>query len=152
MDYLLFIRELIITNFGVSIKSIQIRKSIFQNFILFNILRLIPFYFMKMFLNCLNIKYIYSLDNIYFSNYSKGFSLKPLFLAFELSNNEETVSIKETMKNYNLSVPFWFLINNEKLEKFNKFKIKFISNGTINTKEGLIDDYKNILIEDLFQM
>jgi hypothetical protein len=75
-----------------------------------------------------------------------------MFLSFELINNDEITSIKETIKKYNLSVPFWFLLFNEKLESYDKFKIKFLLKGSIINKEGNIDDYKDKLIEDLFQM
>jgi hypothetical protein len=75
-----------------------------------------------------------------------------MFLSFELLNNNEITSLKETIKKYNLSVPFWFLLSNEKLESYDKFKIKFFLKGSIINKEGNIDDYKDKLIEDLFQM
>lgn len=149
MDYLLFARELFVKNFCVSIKAIQVRKLIIKETILFYILRLIPFYFIK---NIPYIRCVYLLDNIYFSNYSNNFSIKPMFLTFELINNNEITSIKETIKKYNLSVPFWFLLSNEKLECYDKFKIKFLLKGSIINKEGNIDDYKDKLIEDLFQM
>jgi len=149
MDYLLFARELFVKNFCVSIKAIQFKKLIIKETIFFYLLRLIPFYFIK---KIPYIRCIYLLDNIYFSNYSNNFSIKPMFLSFELINNDEITSIKETIKKYNLSVPFWFLLFNEKLESYDKFKIKFLLKGSIINKEGNIDDYKDKLIEDLFQM
>ena len=149
MDYLLFARELFVKNYCVTLKVIQFNKLIIIDSIFFYLLRLIPFFFIK---NIPCIRCIYLLDNIYFSNYSKNFSIKPMFLSFELINNDEITSIKETIKKYNLSVPFWFLLSNEKLESYDKFKIKFLLKGSLINKEGNVDDYKDKLIEDLFQM
>ena len=148
MNNLLYIRELFINNFCISIKAIQIKKFILKDSIFFYLFRLIPFYFIK---KCINFNYIYLLDNIYFSNYSNSYSIKPIFISFELSNNDEIISIKENIKKYNLSIPLWFLLYNEKFENYKNFKIKFISKGTMITKEGCIDDYKNKLLEDLFE-
>jgi hypothetical protein len=149
MDYLLFVRELFVKNYCVTLKAIQFKKLIIKDSIFFYLLRLIPFFFIK---NIPCVKCVYLLDNIYFSNYSNNFSIKPMFLSFELLNNNEITSLKEIIKNYNLSVPFWFLLSNEKLESYDKFKIKFLLKGSIINKEGFIDDYKDKLIEDLFQM
>ena len=152
MDYLLYIREVFINNFCVSIQSIQINKTIIKNSILFTLLRIIPFFIIKFLFNFFNIKYVYLLDNIYFSNYSNNFSIKPMFLSFELLSSNEVTSIKDIMRKYNLTIPLWFLLYNEKLEAYDKFRIKFLLKSTITNREGSIDDYKDKLIENLFQM
>jgi hypothetical protein len=152
MNYLLYFREVFVKNFCISTRAVQINNIIIKDSLMFYLLRLIPFYFIKNIFYFLNIKCIYLLDNIYFSNYSNNFSIKPIFLSFEILNNYETISIKETIKKYNLTVPFWFLLHNEKLQKYDRFKIKFLLKGSIVIKEGSIDEYKNKLIEELFQM
>ena len=88
MDYLFFLRQLFINNFGVSIKSLQFHRMIIKNSVVFYFFRIIPFVLIKFIINLLNVKYIYLCDNIYFSNYSNGFTIKPMFLcpSFSLSS------------------------------------------------------------------
>ena len=151
MDYLFFLRQSFINNFGVSIKSLQCQRIIIKNSVVFYFLRIIPFILIKFIINLLNVKYIYLLDNIYFSNYSNSFTIKPMFLSFELiKNNDSIISIKEIIKKYNLSVPLWFLLYNEKLENYDTIKIKFLLKGSIINKEIIIDEFKDKLLEDLF--
>jgi hypothetical protein len=151
MDYLFFLRQLFINNFGVSIKSLQFHRMIIKNSVVFYFFRIIPFVLIKFIINLLNVKYIYLLDNIYFSNYSNNFTIKPMFLSFELiKNNDSIISIKEIIKKYNLSVPLWFLLCNEKLENYDTIKIKFLLKGSIVNKEIIIDEFKDKLLEDLF--
>ena len=90
-------------------------------------------------------EWVFLLDNIYFSNYSNTLSLNPMYLLFEISNQNEITSVKDNLKKYNNSVPFWFFIYNEKLNEYTYFKIKSL----FKTNEGLIEDYKNKLIKDL---
>lgn len=141
MRCFLWLREVFINNFCVSIKAIEINKIIITNSIFLNLLRLVPFYIIKK----LNIKCIFLLDNIYFSNYSNTLSLNPMYLLFEISNQNEITSVKDNLKKYNNSVPFWFFIYNEKLNEYTYFKIKSL----FKTNEGVIEDYKNKLIKDL---
>lgn len=151
MDYLFFLRQSFINNFGVSIKSLQCQRTIIKNSVFFYFLRIIPFILIKFIINLLNVKYIYLLDNIYFSNYSNSFTIKPMFLSFELIKyNDSIISIKEIIKKYNLSVPLWFLLYNEKLENYDTIKIKFLLKGSIVNKEIIIDEFKDKLLEDLF--
>ena len=141
MRCFLWLREVFINNFCVSIKAIEINKIIITNSIFLNLLRLVPFYIIKK----LNIKCIFLLDNIYFSNYSNTLSLNPMYLLFEISNQNEITSVKDNLKKYNNSVPFWFFIYNEKLNEYTYFKIKSL----FKTNEGVIEDYKNKLIKNL---
>jgi hypothetical protein len=114
MSYFVSIREFFINNFCVSILAIEINKKIITNSILLNLLRLIPFYFIKK----LNIKCIYLIDNLYFSTYSNALTINPMYLSFEVLNSGEITSVKDNLRKYNYSVPFWFFIQNEKLDEY----------------------------------
>ena len=143
--YFISIRQFFVNNFCISIKSIEINKLFITNYILLFLIRLIPFYFIK----TLKLRCIYLLDDIYFSNYSENLSINPLTISFDLSNGIEIISVKENLKKYNFSVPFWFFIKNEKLENYSIFKIKQFVQGKIISKEGFIEINKDKLIKDL---
>jgi hypothetical protein len=141
MSYLVSIREFFINNFCVSILSIEINKKIITNSIVLNLLRLIPFYFIKK----LNVKCIYLIDNLYFSTYSNSLTINPMYLSFEVLNSSEITSVKDNLRKYNYSVPFWFFIQNEKLDEYTHYKVR----NLFKSHEGAIEDSKDKLIKDL---
>jgi hypothetical protein len=141
MSYFVSIREFFINNFGVSILAIEINKKIIINSILLNLLRLIPFYFIKK----LNVKCIYLIDNLYFSTYSNTLTINPMYLSFEVLNLGEITSVKDNLRKYNYSVPFWFFIQNEKLDEYTHYRVR----NLFKSHEGAIEDNKDKLIKDL---
>jgi hypothetical protein len=156
-SYLIGARNFIIENFFVSIKAIEYKKYKFINSYFFLLLKIIPFTFMKIFLNYLNCKYIYYYDNIYHSNYIHTFSLRPSILSFKVSNNEseseKLIDEKEYVKKFKLyqfSIPFWFFIYNEKLENYTNFEIKYFSKGKIVDTSYKFEDFKTKLLIDIF--
>ena len=145
LNYFISIRQFFVNNFCISINAIEINKTIITNYILLFFIRLIPFYFIK----TLKLKCIYLLDDIYFSNYTENLSINPLTISFDLYNDSEMISVKENLRKYNFSVPFWFFIKNEKLENYSIFKIKQFVGGKLINKEGFIENNKDKLIKDL---
>jgi hypothetical protein len=157
---LLPIREFIINNFCVSIKSLQINKTIINKSVFLYLLKLIPFFILKRALDCINIKYIYLMDNIYFSNYSKEVKITPVFISLygyqsnELENNEllseEKVNLLDAFKKYSSSIPLWFFLENEKLNNINTIQMKYFSKGKMNTKDISIEMYKDRMMSEMF--
>ena len=157
---LLPIRELIINNFCVSIKSLQINKIIIKKSVFLYLLKLVPFFILKRLLECINIKYIYLMDNLYFSNYSKEIKITPVFMSLngyqsnELENNEllseEKVNLLDSFKKYSSSIPLWFFLENEKLNNINTIQMKYFSKGKMNSKDISIEMYKDRMMSEMF--
>jgi len=157
MNSFLSIREFIINNFLVSIKSIQINKTIIKYNILFNLFRLVPFFILKKIFNYFNVKYIYLMDNLYFSNYSNEIKFVPSLMNFKGGNSEtdklledDRINLIDSYKKYNSSVPLWFFIENEKLKNINMLYLNYFSKGKINKKEFIIKDNDEVLLSDIF--
>ena len=157
MNSFLSIREFIINNFLVSIKSIQINKTIIKYNILFNLFRLVPFFILKKIFNYFNVKYIYLMDNLYFSNYSNEIKFVPSLMNFQGGNSEtdklledDRINLIDSYKKYNSSVPLWFFIENEKLKNINMLYLNYFSKGKINKKEFIIKDNDEVLLSDIF--
>jgi len=157
MNSFLSIREFIINNFLVSIKSIQINKTIIKYNILFNLFRLVPFFILKKIFNYFNVKYIYLMDNLYFSNYSNEIKFVPSLMNFQGGNSEtdklledKRINLIDSYKKYNSSVPLWFFIENEKLKNINMLYLNYFSKGKINKKEFIIKDNDEVLLSDIF--
>jgi len=157
MNAFLSIREFIINNFLVSIKSIQINKTIIKYNILFNLFRLVPFFILKKIFNYFNVKYIYLMDNLYFSNYSNEIKFVPSLMYFQGGNSEtdifledKRINLIDSYKKYNSSVPLWFFIENEKIKNINMLYLNYFSKGKINKKEFIIKDNDEVLLSDIF--
>lgn len=152
MDYLLYFRELFVKNYCVSITAIEIKDFKFKNSIFFHLFRILPFSMVKFIFELLDkiisFKYIYKMDNLYFSNHVKGITISPIILNLELFNNEDyKISIKENIQKYNRSIPIWYFLYNENIQYFLNYKIKYISKGKMIEKEDKINFNK--LLKDL---
>ena len=157
---LLPIREFIINNFCVSIKSLQINKTIINKSVFLYLFKLVPFFILKRGLDCFNIKYIYLMDDLYFSNYSKEVKITPVFMSLngyqsnELENNEllseDKINLLDSFKKYSSSIPLWFFLENEKLDNINTIQMKYFSKGKMNTKDISIDMYKDMMMSEMF--
>jgi hypothetical protein len=160
MKSLLPIREFIIKNFLVSIKTIQTNKIIIKHNIFFYLFNLIPFFILKRLFNCFNLKYIYLMDNLYFSNYSNENKTSPVLMSFHggYSKDLETdtflqddrINLMDSYKKYNSSVPLWFFIENEKIKNITILYMNYFSKGKMNKKEFIIKDNKEVLLGDIF--
>jgi len=144
--YFLLIRNFLIANFSVSIKTIEIDNKIIKNNILFYILKLVPFNFLKIVFNIFKIKYIYLMDNLYFSNYTEETKIMPLLIAFK---TDTEIDLMDNIKKYNFNIPIWFFLLNENLN-IDYFKIKYFNKGKMNNKDFLLNSNKNKLLADIF--
>jgi len=148
--FFLTIRDFIIKNFFVTIKAIEYKKYKLVDSYIFLLFKLIPFSLVKILFNYMNLNYIYYFDNIYHSN-SETFFLRPTILSFKIHNkNEESNNLIEKIKLYQLSVPFWFFIYNEKLENYDDFEIKYFSKGKMVEQFYKFSDFKTKLLMDVF--
>ena len=85
MNYLIPIREFIVKNFKITLKSIEINDFLLYNTYYLYFFKIIPFFIIKFFFSLFNIKYIYLLDNMYFSNYGE-FKISPVLLNVYIFN------------------------------------------------------------------
>jgi hypothetical protein len=149
MDYFVYLRDLFVNNFSVSLKSVEYKKYKCINGYLFFILRLIPFYFLKSLFNSLGVKYIYLMDNIYFSNYCNN-KILPIIISVEASDYLTKIDITSIIKKYSYTVPFWYIIENENLKEFKKFQFKYFSKSKLEIKLFDKDTIQNKLIQEIF--
>ena len=153
MNYLIPIREFIVNNFNVTLKSVEKNNYKLFNTYFFNIFKIIPFFLIKNIFNTLNIKYIYLIDNIYFSNYG-NFRITPILLkAFVFNDdndNDNKINISENITNYNGTVPLWYIVKNEKLNEFQKIEFKYFSKGKMINKSFNLIEINNKLLNEIF--
>ena len=155
MDYFLYLRETFVNNFNVSIKAIKCNNYIIKNSYFLFPFRLFPFFFFKLIMGCFenkyNIQYVYRIDNLYFSNCKNVHTLSPFLLEFNVYVEDDTkINLLNKIKKYNLSVPFWFFIYNEKLERYTYFIIKYMFRGDVITKKQLLEDFDNKILSNIF--
>jgi len=150
MQFLIPLREFFVRNF-VSLKSVEVNKYKFYNNTVLYLLSFVPFYFVKILFNLLSIKYIHKIDNIYFSNYGIS-KISPILLNANAVIDEDTKEdIKERLRSYNYTVPFWYFIINENLNKYEKFEFKYLSKGKMENKiVSNNEETKSMLIYDIF--
>ena len=148
MNYFVYLRDLFVNNFSVSLKSVEYKKYKFFNTYLFFILRLMPFYFVKTLFNFLGVKYIYLVDNIYFSNHCSN-KILPIIVSAEASDLTKK-DITSIIKKYSYTVPFWYIIENENLKEFKNFQFKFFAKSKFEIKLFDKDMIENKLIQEIF--
>lgn len=145
MNVLLPIREFVIKNFFISIKSLEINKTIIKNNIFFYLLRLIPFFILKILFNCFNFKYIYLMDDLYFSNHSEV-KITPVLIGLK----SYELSLMEKIKKYSFSIPIWFFLENENLTHLDLINVKFINKGKLISKDIVLNKNDERLLSDIF--
>jgi hypothetical protein len=149
MNYFVYLRDLFVNNFSVSLKSVEYKKYKLINNYLFFVLRLVPFYLLRMLFNFLGIKYIYLVDNIYFSNYCNN-KILPIIINAEANNSFIKKDITTIVKKYSYTIPFWYVIENENLKDFEKFQFKYFTKSKYETKIFDKDIIQNKLIQEIF--
>ena len=147
MDIFIPIRDFFISNFSVSIKSLQINKKIYKYKLIFLLLRLIPFYFLKYIFNLFDMKCIYLMDNLYFSNYLSDITITPVLMSIESHTN---INLMDNIKKYNFNIPIWFFLENEKLNNINYIRLRYFNKGKMNTKEYSLYCIEDKLLSDIF--
>jgi len=150
MQFLIPLREIFVRNF-VTLKSVEVNKYKFYNNTVLYLISFLPFYFIKLLFNLLSIKYIYKIDNIYFSNYGVS-KISPILLnANAVIDEYNKEDMKERLRSYNYTVPFWYFIINEKLNKYQRFEFKYLSKGKMDNKiVSNNEETENMLIYDIF--
>ena len=146
MDIFIQIRNFFISNFSVTIKSLQIKKIIIKNRLLFILLKIFPFYFLRFLFNLLSIKCIYLMDNLYFSNYLSEIIITPVLMTIE---SDENINLMDNIKKYNFNVPIWFFLENENLNNINSIKLRYFHKGKMNTKDYSLYCPEDKLLSDI---
>ena len=147
MEFFIRMRDLLISNFSVKIMTLQYKNLIIQNNILFFLLGFLPFTLLKFFFKFSQIKYIYYMDNLYFSNYTEVLKISPIFLSIK---TDKDLSLIDNFKKYNYNIPIWFFLQNENLNNVNYLNIKYFQKGKVNEKNIDIKESKNKLLQDIF--
>lgn len=149
MKYLIPIRDFFVNNFNVTLKSVEKNNYKLFNTYFFNIFKIIPFFLIKNLFNILDIKYIYLIDNIYFSNYG-NFRITPILLKAFVFNDNNKTNILDNITNYNGTVPLWYIIKNEELNKFQKIEFTYFSKGKMINKSFDLIEINDKLLYDIF--
>ena len=145
--YLLKIRDLFMSNFGINIKGIQYKNNIYECKYSF-LFKFYPFYFTKFFAKLFNIRFIYELDNSYFITGDTKNHILPIIMSFKVDN----LDLTPTIKYYNSLIPFDFFLKNNNIKSYQNIDIKYICKGKINYKLILKENihHNNVLIYNLF--
>jgi len=151
MNYLIPLREFMVKNFIITLKSVEIRNYRLYNTSLFYFFKIIPFFIIKFFFSLFKIKYIYLIDNIYFSNYGV-FKISPSLINVHVFNDdtEQKFNINHNILKYNGTIPIWYIIENEKINTFQKIQFKYFSKGKMVNKIFNIREINNKLLYDIF--
>ena len=146
---MLAIREIFIKNFNVTIKSLEYKSKKFYNNKILYFLSFIPFSFITLICYLIKIKYIYNLNKIYFLNYNNNFRILPFIDSIYIYNNVENKKLI-SIKKYNYSIPWWYIIEKEKLNEYENIEFKYKSKGKIEEKKYKINDLENKLLYEIF--
>lgn len=146
---MLAIREIFIKNFNVTIKSLEYKSIKFYNNSILYFLSFFPFSFITLICYLINIKYIYKLDKIYFSNYNNNFRILPFIDTIYIYNNNENKKLIYINK-YNYSIPWWFIIEKENLNEYENIEFKYKSKGKLEERKYKINDLENKLLYEIF--
>lgn len=149
MQYFILVRDLIVNNFCVSLKSVEYKDKKMVNSMFFMFIKFIPFYFVKLLLNFMHFKYIYLVDDIYFSNYSSN-KIFPVISSAELIKNENRENITDKIKKYSYTIPFWYILYNENLKDYEKIQFKYFYKGKIETRLFSKDIIDNKYFYEIF--
>lgn len=151
MNYLIVAREFFVSNFNITLKSVEKNNNKLFNTYFFYTFKIIPFFLLKFLFNTFDIKYICLIDNIYFSNYG-NFKITPILLKACVfnNNNDNKINISDNIKNYNGTVPLWYIIKNEKLNEFEKIEFTYFSKGKMINKSFNLIEINNKLLNEIF--
>ena len=144
------IRDFIIQNFCISLKSIEYKDKRITNMYILLLFKLIPFYFVQLFFNYMQMNYIYIQDDLYFSNYSNN-KICPIIKSVELINNDNNkLDITQNIKKYSNTIPFWYIIYNEKYEKYESMDFTYFYRGIIKTNKINKNNLTNMYLHQVF--
>ena len=106
----------------------------------------------------LNYDVIYSYDNIYYITGNNTNKIIPVLLEFKAyeskccknNNIKNYHDLLTQIKYYNTSIPFDIFVSLNIPDNYDSIKLKYLSQGKINEKHIIINDYKKYLIYNLF--
>jgi hypothetical protein len=149
----LYFRDIIVRNFWVNIKGIHYKNETYHISELstfFYLLRLFPFFMISYGAKMLNTHIIYKIDNIYNTTLLNEIRMLPIILEFQIvDNNNKIYNYTSKIKMYDGRIPIIFIIKNFNIKNPLFFKIKYIHQGKIITKD--INYESNKLLYNLFQ-
>ena len=150
MNFIIPIRELIVKNFKITLKSIEFNDYRLCNSYYLYFFKILPFFIIKLFFFLFQIKYIYLLDNIYFSNYGE-FKFYPTLLSVSvfIEDDKDKINITNNIIKYNGTVPIWYIIENENLYSFKKIEFKYFFKNKIETNIFNLNEISNNLLYDI---
>jgi len=152
MNYLITLREFVVNNFTVTLKSVEKNNYKLYNTYFFYLFKIIPFFLLKFLFYSIKVRYIYLIDDIYFSNYG-DFRITPVLLnalVFDDENSDGKINIIDNIKKYNGTVPLWYIVENEKFDRFQKIQFKYFSKGKMENKIFSLKEINNKLLYEIF--
>ena len=176
------IRNFFISNFFVNINCIIYNNNYIEvdnNYFLFYFLKIIPFFIYKIINYLINIKFIYSYDNIYNITGKNKYNILPFiynFVFYEVqintpfnkivTNTEEYIynssslnsnnciekyDISNNIKYYNSYIPLKFILLKNNIKSYKYLQIKYLNKNIFIEKKLFFKDNINKLIYDLFK-
>ena len=147
--YLLKLRNLLISNFGVKIHCMIYNNNFyFFNLLFILIFQLLPFLIVKKLANLLNINLIYEYDNLYYITNKKN-NILPIIQNIVIHKDNEMKEILN-IKYYNSSIPLYFFLKINNLLDYKLIKLNYFKMGKKIEKELDLISNKNKLIYELF--
>ena len=145
-------RNKIVYNFGSNIRAIVRKNNIYYSNFLWQFLRLIPFSILDYFSILFNFNIIYQSDNIFnITNVPYALKIMPIIINLQVHlNNDETINLKNHLKNYNSNIPVRFFLknNNINIKNITKIETHYMKAGRMCLNTHF--DYNNMTIYDLF--
>jgi hypothetical protein len=174
------IRNFFISNFFVNINCIIYNNTYIEvdnNYFLFYSLKIIPLFVYKIINYFINIKFIYSYDNIYNITGINKYKILPYiynFVFYEVKMNTpfnkivtntekniynaslnsnicmEQYDVSNNIKYYNSYIPLKFILLKNNIKSYNYLQIKYLNKNNFIEKKLFFKDNINKLIYDLF--
>lgn len=159
MLYMFYFRDFLVRNFLVEPKALLYDNQLFylngKKILLYWILRLLPFCFVRTLLGLLNIGIIYKLDSIYNLTNIQHTHIIPIILNFIFIKDNETSEIEEDfssmIKYYSGNIPIYFILMENNLEEYKKIKLKYLNKGKLIDKTVDVCNFINLPIYKLFE-
>jgi hypothetical protein len=64
--------------------------------------------------------------------------------------NDSGKDVTGTIKNYNGTVPLWYITENEKFSNFEKIQFKYFSKGKMENRTFILIEINNKLLYEIF--
>jgi hypothetical protein len=161
---LFYCRDFFVRNFMVDTKAIINNNQTINNqiiyfeglkSILYWIIRILPFGFIRTIFGLFNLGLIYQLDSIFNITCTQDNRILPIILNcsfIKTVNSKEIIhDLSSKIKYYNGNIPIRFIIKENNLEKYKKIKLKYLNKGKLIEKSIDINDFINYSLYKLFE-